>query len=60
MDEMKVGDVISLHAHWSVPPDLVGKFFRVETIGEDGTVKLSWPCLDPELNQPYHPVRPQR
>jgi hypothetical protein len=55
---VSVGDVITMSGA-TVPKDLEGKFFRVEAINE-GTVTLSWPCLDAEMTQPYHPPRPSK
>lgn len=49
---MKVGDVISIGPHRSVPKNLEHKFFRVEAV-EPHAVRLSRPYLDAKLTIPY-------
>ncbi len=54
---MLVGDIISLGPHRTVPPELVGKFFRIEAISDDGCVTLSKPYEDEALTKRYHAKR---
>jgi hypothetical protein len=52
---VRVGDIISVSGP-TVPPDLVGKFFRVTAV-EPGAVTLSLPYLDAACQHRYHPER---
>lgn len=56
-DHFTAGDVVSFGAHWSVPPDLVGKYFRVLAVGRE--VRLSKPYKDAACTTRYHPVDPR-
>lgn len=55
-----VGDVIQIHRGPGVSRDLEDKWFRVEAIEPDGSVRLSLPYLDQALTQRYHATRPPR
>ena len=56
-EDLKSGDVITLGAHWSVPKELEGKFFRVESV--NGEIKLSMPYEDVACTRRYHPTPPK-
>jgi hypothetical protein len=52
--KLKVGDVISVGPHPSVPACLVGKFFAVKAVnGIYDSIELGPPHNDPELKEPY-------
>jgi len=55
-ERYRVGDVVSFGPHWSVPSELVGKYFRVEEVGAH--VRLSLPYEDAACTMRYHAVDP--
>jgi hypothetical protein len=55
----QIGDIIQVNGP-TVPVDLRDKYFRVEGIDEQGSVRLSLPYLDRKLTRRYHPPDPRR